>query len=109
CTFTGRSVGVCGATSAFVSYSGIPDAFNYWKNGTKVLDSFSDNCPYFVAYPNLDCEQIGDKQFALLDGEKYDVGSRCFSGTLSPTQLPRRTTGYCFALDVIIANFKRYL
>ena len=101
CTFTGRSVGVCGTNTAFLPSNGIPSGFNYWKNKTKVLDTFSDNCPYYVAYPNLDCEQPRDKQYSLLDGEKYDVGSRCFSGTLSPTALPRRTTGYCFAMDVI--------
>ena len=102
CSFTGRSVGVCGTTEASVPYSSVPSGFNYWKNKTKVLDSFADNCPYYVPYPNLDCEQPGDKEYAILpSAETYGVGSRCLSGTLSPTSLARRTTGYCFAMTVI--------
>lgn len=101
CTFSGRAVGVCGATSRYTS-SSLPSVWNYFGGNTIVLDSFSDNCPYYLGYPDADCED--PKNRGNLASEVFGVNSRCFSGTLTLAASARSRTGFCFTTSCSTVN-----
>lgn len=102
CTFTGKAVGVCGTTAANNTDSGLNPIFDYWGNDTYVFDSFSNNCPYMIGYPNGDCEGPEFQQYAYLrNAEVYAPGSKCIEGTLSSPGTTRSATGFCFPIQVI--------
>jgi len=58
-------------------------------------DAFSDNCPYVNAFSNVDCEDSGSAARAIITGESYTVGSKCFMGTLYPTGALSTQYQYC--------------
>jgi Leishmanolysin. len=101
CTHSGRSQGFCGTTQ--IRTGTVSSSMNYWGNNTIVSDSFADNCPYFAAYSNLDCENPAHKKLAELpSAESYGYGSRCFSGSFRETAASSITLTYCFQFQVRI-------
>jgi len=95
CTYTSRAVAICGTTNSKDTDSSLDSSMDYWGNKTVMLDSFGDNCPYFLGYPNLDCENPMDAAYGVLKEEAYGSTSRCFTGTLGKSAANRKT-GYCF-------------
>jgi hypothetical protein len=95
CMLHGRYGGFCGTLAGHTS-STLISAYNYWNNDTIVADAFSDNCPYIEAYSNKDCQNPADSSTALLSSENYGPGSMCFSGTLTPYNVLRPVSAYCF-------------
>ena len=109
CTFHGRSGGYCATTSPAASSSLDPD-MNYWKNNTALPDTFADNCPYYRAYSNVDCEDPADAKRAILSAEVYGTGSKCFMGTLYPTGTLSSKTAFCLKYNCVKqSNGKYYL
>jgi len=105
CSYTGRAVAVCGSGTQISTDSSLPSSENYWGNDTVVVDSFSDNCPYYIGLPNADCENPADAAFAYLQQEFYGQGSRCFAGTLSPAGFYfAQTVAFCFPVKCNTAD-----
>jgi len=94
CSFHGRSGGFCGNTGLYSSAS-LDSDFNYWGDNRVVTDNFADNCPYVNAYSNVDCEDVNSAARAVISGESYGVGSKCFMGTLYPSGGLSRQYQYC--------------
>lgn len=65
-------------------------------------DPFADNCPYFAASPQTDCQDPTNQASAYIAAELYGPNSRCFTGTLvEPIYIP--TAGaFCFPTTVIV-------
>jgi hypothetical protein len=94
CSFHGRAGGFCGNTGLF-SNAALDKDFNYWGDNRVVNDNFADNCPYINAYSNVDCEDTNSAARAVIKGESYGIGSKCFMGTLYPTGGLSRQYQYC--------------
>jgi len=96
CSFHGRSGGYCGNTG-IVTQTTLNSYFNYWGDDRVVTDSFADNCPYINAYANVDCEDTSTTSAsrAIISGEAYELGSKCFMGTLYPTGPLSSQYQYC--------------
>jgi len=56
--------------------------YDYWGNHTISKDDFSNNCPYFLPYPNGDCENDTNQGSTILS-EEFGKGSKCFEVTLA--------------------------
>lgn len=96
CSWTGRGAGSCGASTIKTS-SSLNSAVDYWNNKTVVNDAFSDNCPTFSIYSNIDCEDSTLQTTSTLPGyEFYGMGGKCFVGNLYTPGATISTTGYCF-------------
>ena len=109
CTFHGRAGGYCATTKPTTS-STLNSNYNYWGNKTALPDTFADNCPYYRAYSNVDCEDPTDKSRAILSAEVYGTGSRCFMGTLYPTGVLTQKTAFCLKYNCVKqSNGKYYL
>lgn len=101
CTFTARSIGVCGAIQPYTTDPNLLSNLNYFDNNTVVDDIFVDNCPYFIAASSLDCEDPSAQAFAALQQEVHGAGSRCFTGTLAPQGYSAvGQLSYCFPVKV---------
>jgi len=94
CTFHGRHGAYCGNTG-LTSSSSLTSSFNYFGDNRVVSDAFSDNCPAYNAYSNVDCEDPNSASRAILTGETYAVGSKCFMGSLYPTGALSTQYQYC--------------
>jgi len=96
-TWTRRGFGVCGAFTPHTNPS-LHSEFDYWGNKTKVIDSFSDNCPQIQFLSSFDCEDSSLGVNALLDTyESYGIGSKAFMGTLSlDDSALSEPLGFCF-------------
>jgi len=105
CSFTGKAVAICGTSNANNFDITLDPDYDYWGNNTYVYDSFSNNCPYMVGYPNGDCEGPEFQSAAFLKQEVYAVGSRCLEGTLSSYGSPGPYTGFCFPVKVLFILF----
>lgn len=99
CTFTGRSVALCGTNKANRAGTPSSSVFNYWSNNTVVLDTFANNCPYFMGYSNYDCAEPTFQSNGDLSQEVFGSGSRCLTGTLSNSGTAAATTGFCFPIQ----------
>lgn len=99
CSWTQRGGAACGA-GGIATYSGLSSTMNYWGNNTVVSDTFSDNCPNYQIYSNLDCEDSTLQSGATLpSSEFYGYGGKCFMGTLvdiNAGYIYLDPWGYCF-------------
>lgn len=96
CSWTGRGAGSCGSSSIKTN-SALDPSVDYWYNKTIVNDGFSDNCPIFTIYSNIDCEDSTLQAAATLSSyEFYGQGGKCFTGNLYKPGASISTTGYCF-------------
>jgi hypothetical protein len=96
CTFHRRHGGFCGNTGLYSSAT-LNTNQNYWGDNRIVNDIFSDNCPYVNAYANVDCEDTNSAVRAIISGESYTAGSKCFMGTLYPTGALSKQYQYCLS------------
>lgn len=68
--------------------SSLPSAFQYFSDPAKGgRDSYADYCPFFEAYSNGDCRNLGPSATSANSvlGEIIDPASRCFVGTATVT------------------------
>jgi len=102
-SFTKRGFGMC-VDDAFTAQT-VPSNFDYWGNGTKVYDTFSDNCPWISPYSNKDCEDSDyqNAQYTFLPSyEYYGYGGKGFLGTLGPSGASLGSPfGYCFKTNCV--------
>ena len=103
CSWTGRGAGVCGSSTIKTS-STLSPAMDYWNNKTLLSgDAFSDNCPTFNIFSNLDCEDPSlQAKATLAANEFYGIGGKCFTGTLYKPGMTISPTGYCFKQTVSV-------
>lgn len=102
CSFSARSVAICGTIWSLQTDPTIDPSTDYWHNQTVVLDPFVDNCPYYIGFSFSDCENTKNQKNAFVAEEKYSANSRCFDGTLRTTTSKRRHLGFCFPTQVIV-------
>eukprot|EP01017_Pseudomicrothorax_dubius_P046903 TRINITY_DN8333_c0_g1_i3.p1 TRINITY_DN8333_c0_g1~~TRINITY_DN8333_c0_g1_i3.p1 ORF type:complete len:371 (+),score=55.93 TRINITY_DN8333_c0_g1_i3:620-1732(+) len=84
-------------TSATVAE--VPPAMSYFSNQS-ALDSFSDNCPYYLA--DEDCRVNVTTSFNIFVDEYRGPGSKCFKGSLMKKQYKKyldtkATRGNCLS------------
>jgi len=101
-SYTKRGFGYCGTPLATYTSPNLISAFDYWGNGTVMVDSFADNCPTVMIVKDYDCEDSSQAKNALLGSyEYYGIGAHSFSGKLSKGYGPYvRPEGYCFKTHV---------
>lgn len=103
CDSSRRYGAACGGSSVKKVSIASLGAFDYWTDGTAVSDMFADNCPYFVANDNKDCQDPYQQNRANLNGELYGEGSKCFTGNLfTNTQTTKKKSNYCLRASVRI-------
>lgn len=100
CSFSARSIGICGTIGTITPDPTIDPATDYWHNQTAVLDPFADNCPYYMGFGFADCENPENQLNAFIPQEKYSTTSRCYGGTLSTKTSTGRHLGFCFPTTV---------
>lgn len=100
CSFTSRAIAVCGTLGSITSDPNLNPSLDYWGNKTVVIDSFVDNCPYYMGFSFSDCENPANKLYSFLEAETYGTSSRCFGGTLSTKSSKGRHLGFCFPSEV---------
>ncbi len=65
-SYTKRGFCYCGTPVTDNMSSSLTSAFNYWGNGTTMIDSFADNCPTIQIVKDYDCEDSSLASYALL-------------------------------------------
>ena len=100
CSWTQRGGATCGSGSIITNPS-LPSTMNYWGNNTGVSDVYSDNCPTYQIYSNLDCEDSTQQPTSTLpSAEFYGYGGKCFMTTLSDVGWYSSAYAYCFKKTV---------
>lgn len=97
CSYTRRAVGYCGG--GIILNPPIYPQWDYWKNGTILLDTYADNCPYYVGTYIRNCENTTSELYAVLREESFGPTSRCFTGTLTQSSTSDHHA-YCFSTKV---------
>lgn len=103
CSWNGKSRGYCGTVVNDTNTS-IPASFNYFGNWEIVEDSYSDNCPYFMAYSSASCQDITGEGGRNIAEEIYSNNSMCFSGTIRKNKAASASQQYCFQQTVTTSS-----